>query len=164
MERHARNVRFRKSRRGLIAFHKLLDRLAHRDEYALHLHAYADIIRKFRIISAHRPALYGHGSRSHSTAIIRPVVAPAGRRATGWAKWHLAAAFDHLRRRLPMQRRNQFQSFSSPTLTRSRNGFAASLNRPGGDITGVFTLNPELVAKRLEILREVVPAAKWLFW
>ena len=37
------------------------------------------------------------------------------------------------------------------------NGFVASLARPGGNITGLSTLAPELSGKRLEILREVLP-------
>ena len=37
------------------------------------------------------------------------------------------------------------------------NGFVASLARPGGNITGLSALAPELTGKRLEILREVVP-------
>jgi len=37
------------------------------------------------------------------------------------------------------------------------NGFIASLARPGGNITGLATLFPEVSGKRLEILREVVP-------
>ena len=37
------------------------------------------------------------------------------------------------------------------------NGFVASLARPGGNITGLTTLHPEVSGKRLEILREVVP-------
>jgi ABC-type uncharacterized transport system substrate-binding protein len=36
-------------------------------------------------------------------------------------------------------------------------GFVASLARPGGNITGLSTLAPELSGKRLEILRDVVP-------
>jgi putative ABC transport system substrate-binding protein len=37
------------------------------------------------------------------------------------------------------------------------NGFAASLARPGGNITGLATLAPELSGKQLELLREIVP-------
>ena len=37
------------------------------------------------------------------------------------------------------------------------NGFVASLARPGGNITGLSTLAPELSGKQLELLKEVVP-------
>jgi len=36
-------------------------------------------------------------------------------------------------------------------------GFAASLARPGGNITGNSNINPELVGKRFELLREIIP-------
>ena len=35
--------------------------------------------------------------------------------------------------------------------------FVASLARPGGNITGLATLRPELSGKRLELLKEIVP-------
>jgi putative ABC transport system substrate-binding protein len=37
------------------------------------------------------------------------------------------------------------------------NGFVASLARPGGNITGLSTLVPELSGKLLELLKEIVP-------
>jgi len=37
------------------------------------------------------------------------------------------------------------------------NGFVASLARPGGNITGLSALAPELSGKQLELLKEVVP-------
>jgi putative ABC transport system substrate-binding protein len=40
-----------------------------------------------------------------------------------------------------------------------RLGLVASLNRPGGNVTGVLTLGPELAGKILEILREMLPRA-----
>jgi ABC-type uncharacterized transport system substrate-binding protein len=36
-------------------------------------------------------------------------------------------------------------------------GVVASLARPGGNVTGLSTLSPELSGKRLEILKEIVP-------
>jgi putative tryptophan/tyrosine transport system substrate-binding protein len=36
-------------------------------------------------------------------------------------------------------------------------GHVASLARPGGNVTGVFLQTPELTAKRLELLKEVLP-------
>jgi putative ABC transport system substrate-binding protein len=36
-------------------------------------------------------------------------------------------------------------------------GFVASLARPGGNVTGLTTLAPELSGKRIELLKEIVP-------
>src|SRR5204862_974442 len=36
-------------------------------------------------------------------------------------------------------------------------GFVASLARPGGNITGLSTLAPELGGLRLELLKEIIP-------
>jgi putative tryptophan/tyrosine transport system substrate-binding protein len=36
-------------------------------------------------------------------------------------------------------------------------GFVASLARPGGNITGLTTLRPDISGKRLELLKEMVP-------
>jgi len=65
---------------------------------------------------------------------------------------------------------------SGPTMTRSAkdasatipivmaqdtdpvgNGFVASLARPGGNITGLSILSPELSGKQLELLKEIIP-------
>jgi putative tryptophan/tyrosine transport system substrate-binding protein len=37
------------------------------------------------------------------------------------------------------------------------NGLVGSLARPGGNITGLSTLTPDLVGKRLELLRDLIP-------
>jgi putative ABC transport system substrate-binding protein len=39
-------------------------------------------------------------------------------------------------------------------------GLVASLNRPGGNITGVSTLGVEVAPKQVELLRDLLPAAK----
>jgi putative tryptophan/tyrosine transport system substrate-binding protein len=42
-------------------------------------------------------------------------------------------------------------------------GFVASLNRPGGNVTGITSLNNEVTTKRLGVLRELVPQAARYF-
>jgi putative ABC transport system substrate-binding protein len=40
-----------------------------------------------------------------------------------------------------------------------RSGFVASLNRPGGNLTGISSMNTELGAKRIGLLRALLPGA-----
>ena len=48
----------------------------------------------------------------------------------------------------------------SPTVCLVDAGFIKSLAKPGGNITGVSILSPELATKKLDILKEIVPAAR----
>ena len=41
-------------------------------------------------------------------------------------------------------------------------GLVESLSRPGGNVTGLSTLAPDLIAKRVELLKEIVPRASRL--
>jgi putative tryptophan/tyrosine transport system substrate-binding protein len=62
------------------------------------------------------------------------------------------------------------QTSSIPVVTISTNpvglGFVASLARPGGNITGLSLLGPEVAGKRLELLKEAIPGvtAAAVFW
>src|SRR5262245_34268713 len=41
-----------------------------------------------------------------------------------------------------------------------RDGLVTSLNRPGGNVTGVVFINATVVGKRLDLLRQLVPKAR----
>jgi putative ABC transport system substrate-binding protein len=43
-------------------------------------------------------------------------------------------------------------------------GLVASLNRPGGNLTGITNINPEILPKRFQLLCELVPSAANVGW
>ena len=63
-----------------------------------------------------------------------------------------AVAAKHATDRIPIV----FAVFGQPV----EEGLVASLAQPGGNVTGVSLMAPELVGKRLELLREIVPGIR----
>jgi putative ABC transport system substrate-binding protein len=47
----------------------------------------------------------------------------------------------------------------APASDPAETGLVASLARPGGNVTGLSIMAPELAGKRLELLREAFPSA-----
>jgi putative ABC transport system substrate-binding protein len=92
-----------------------------------------------------------------------------------WAEGHYdrlpALAADLLRRHVTVMATNTSATPAAKAATATvpivfvtaddpiATGFVASLNRPGGNLTGVTGLNVEVGPKRLQLLHELVPAA-----
>jgi len=92
-----------------------------------------------------------------------------------WAEGHndrlLSLALELVHRQVAVIATNGFGATAAKTTTSTipivfetgsdpvQSGLVASLNRPGGNLTGVFFLSRALETKRLALLREMVPAA-----
>ena len=59
----------------------------------------------------------------------------------------------------PSQQLIQLMALTVLLLTLVGNGLAGSLARPGGNVTGIANLGPELAAKNVELIRQIVPSA-----
>jgi putative ABC transport system substrate-binding protein len=94
---------------------------------------------------------YGEGSRDRIAALARELVAtnPAVIACVS----DEAPALQAATRDIPIVFMN---AFGDPVAQ----GLVASLTRPGGNITGFSQMSPELDAKRLELLHEIVPALR----
>jgi len=73
------------------------------------------------------------------------------------SRWMLSSQRLRHQRAPPKKRLPRFPLSWRLILTPVGNGFVASLARPGGNITGLSTLSPEITGKQLELLKEIIP-------
>src|SRR2546427_9623780 len=86
-----------------------------------------------------------------------PSGSPTSRWSSSISRWTSSWPGVHPRPLLPStplgRSRSSWGGAGDPVGT----GLVASLARPGGNVTGLSTLTPELGRKRLQLLKEVVP-------
>ncbi len=94
---------------------------------------------------------WAEGQYDRLPALAADLVGRVGRDRRDWrqrsARWR------------PRRRPRRFRSSSRPAGDPVKLGLVASLNRPGGNVTGVNYSTASLRPKRLELLHELVPGA-----